>query len=185
MHARASDPTEAIVKLPRHVQTLLCTTLVWAAGAVVPVAPRAQTASSPPEASQFDFWLGDWALTWADTASGTNHVTKRWDRVIVEQFDGRPSVPLEGTSVSVYNALTGKWQQTWVDSQGGYLDFTGGFADGRMILARSFVRDGKTVNQRMVYYNIEPDRFDWNWERSDDGGTTWKVVWKIHYARKT
>jgi len=26
--------------------------------------------------------------------------------------------------------------------------------------------------------------FDWNWERSDDGGATWQVNWNIHYTRK-
>jgi len=36
----------------------------------------------------------------------------------------------------------------------------------------------------MVCYNITADEFDWNWERSDDGGNTWRVLWKIKYKRK-
>ena len=35
-----------------------------------------QKPCSAPEASQFDFWVGDWELTWSDTLHGTNHVEK-------------------------------------------------------------------------------------------------------------
>jgi hypothetical protein len=36
----------------------------------------------------------------------------------------------------------------------------------------------------MVWHNIGKDSLDWNWERSDDGGRTWKALWKTHYARR-
>jgi len=36
----------------------------------------------------------------------------------------------------------------------------------------------------MVWYNITENEFDWNWERSDDGGVTWDVKWQIKYKRK-
>jgi hypothetical protein len=53
-----------------------------------------------------------------------------------------------------------------------------------MILSRTFELKGKTVMQRMVWYNIKHKQFDWNWERSDDMGETWQVNWQIHYSRK-
>jgi hypothetical protein len=37
----------------------------------------------------------------------------------------------------------------------------------------------------MVWFDIHPDQFQWNWERSDDGGTTWRTLWHIDYKRKT
>jgi hypothetical protein len=43
---------------------------------------------------------------------------------------------------------------------------------------------GEACKQRMVWYNIEADQIDWNWERSNDGGTTWRVLWQIHYQKK-
>lgn len=138
----------------------------------------------PPEAAQFDFWVGEWNVSWKENQRGVNRITKRWDSVIVEEFDGRPESPLEGHSVSVYDAGAGLWKQTWVDNQGGYLDFTGKFADGKMTLSRSFQKDGKTVHQRMVWYDIARDAFTWNWERSLDEGKTWEVVWKIDYTRR-
>ena len=135
--------------------------------------------------SQFDFWLGKWELSWGEDGKGTNTITKILDgRVIRESFDGRPSMNLVGQSYTVYVEPLGIWKQTWVDNEGSYLDFAGGFQDGRMILSREAGRKEKKFLQRMVWHNIEKDRFDWNWERSDDQGATWKTLWKIHYKRK-
>jgi hypothetical protein len=53
-----------------------------------------------------------------------------------------------------------------------------------MILQRDAIVQGQPCKQRMVWYNITRDRFDWNWERSNDGGVTWRVLWQIQYTRK-
>jgi hypothetical protein len=140
---------------------------------------------SAPEVRQFDFWVGEWDVTWPDGGKGTNVIERALDDcVVVENFRGA-TIPLRGTSVSTYNQQLGKWQQTWVDNQGGYLDFVGEYKDGRMVLAREAAVHGARVQQRMVWHNITKDSFDWNWERSDDGGKTWKILWPIHYARKS
>jgi hypothetical protein len=140
--------------------------------------------SSPSEAHQFDFWLGHWNLTWGDQQHGTNVITAVLnDQVILENFSGQPATSLAGMSVSVFNRQSGKWQQTWVDNEAGYLDFVGEFKGGQMVLQRTAEANGQRFLQRMVWYNIEYEQHDWNWERSDDNGATWQVVWKIHYAR--
>lgn len=141
---------------------------------------------SAPEASQFDFWVGEWELTWADSGRGTNNITKPLGScVIQEQFRDLAPNSLIGMSVSVYNPTTKLWQQTWVDNQGGYMLFTGGFADGRMILSRETTRpDGTPVTQRMVFRDITADSLTWDWEASIDNGATWKINWQIRYHRK-
>jgi hypothetical protein len=53
-----------------------------------------------------------------------------------------------------------------------------------MILSREFEKDGKKINQRMVWYNIQENSLKWNWERSEDKGKNWKVLWEINYKRK-
>jgi len=137
------------------------------------------------ELRQFDFWLGEWDLTWGEDGRGTNVITAVLDqRVIQEQFDGRPATPLQGLSVSTYNMQLGKWQQTWVDNSGSYLDFVGEFAAGKMILSREATLAGQPILQRMVWYNIAEQSLDWNWERSTDDGETWQIMWHIHYQRK-
>jgi hypothetical protein len=92
---------------------------------------------------------------------------------------------LRGKSVSIFDVTAGKWKQTWIDNEGGYLDFVGESKDGQMILAREATRpDGTKGLSRMVFKNITHDEFDWSWEGSKDGGKTWTVVWPIHYKRR-
>lgn len=130
---------------------------------------------------QFDFWLGEWNAAW-EGGEGMNRIEMGFDgRVVVENFT---APDLIGMSVSVYDSERKLWCQTWVDNNGSYLDFTGGFTDGKMILTRDAFAKGQSFKQRMVWFNIAADRFDWNWERSDDGGSTWQVKWQIKYTRK-
>jgi hypothetical protein len=153
-----------------------------------------QSVSAPCEAAehrQFDFWLGDWELSWpasmgAPAGKGINHITTAFDGCVIEEhFDGTPDMPLRGHSDSVFNSRSGLWQQTWVDNQGSYLDFTGRWRDGKMVLEREAVTaKGQRIRQRMVWQKIAPNSLDWSWERSEDGGKTWQRLWPIHYIRK-
>jgi hypothetical protein len=132
---------------------------------------------------QFDFWLGEWDVSWGDDGKGTNQIKRVLnDKIIREEFKGGD---LHGLSFSSFDAERSLWCQTWVDNTGTYLDFTGKFEDGRMILSRDAIVKGEACKQRMVWHNIEENRFDWHWERSDDGGVTWRVLWQIKYQRKT
>ena len=159
---------------------------------IFPVIVLAQVPDKPcslPEAHQFDFWAGKWRAEWQDTdgnlVHGSNHVIKLFDGCVIEEnFDGRPGTELIGKSFSVYDQRQKEWKQTWVDNSGGYLDFTGRFIDGKMILSRHTAdRKGNPVLQRMVYYNIKENSFEWNWEISYDNGKTWDLKWKINYTR--
>lgn len=159
----------------------------------IPAIVTGQSASGPCSSDkmrEFNFWVGEWDLEWksadGEVQRGTNRIDWTLDGCVLrEQFDGGPSMPLKGQSYSMLDRSSGSWKQTWVDNQGSYLDFTGGFEDGKMILQRSFVdREGKEVKQRMVFFNIKKDSLDWNWERSDDGGKTWNLAWHIRYKRK-
>jgi hypothetical protein len=157
----------------------------------IPILPQdddSQKPCSSPEASQFDFWIGEWNVEWLNTdsiiAEGTNNVKSILGSCVIEEnFSGKPGVNFMGKSFSVYNPVKKMWQQTWVDDQGGYMVFTGGMEDNKMILSRKISRDDKKLIQRMVFYNISKDEFDWNWESSKDNGVTWKLNWKIHYSR--
>ena len=140
---------------------------------------------------QLDFWIGEWDLTWpgdkpGEVMHGTNSIKRIMDGCVVqENFSAGESGHLRGTSVSTFDLRSGMWKQTWVDNEGGYLDFVGEFKDGNMILRRETVRHGTKIGQRMVFKNISADEMDWNWEASQDGGKTWKVNWRIHYKRRT
>ena len=78
------------------------------------------------------------------------------------------------------------WQQTWVDNQGSYIALMGNYENGEMKLSTQprKLQNGKEMISRMVFYNIQPNNFDWRWEASTDNGSTWKTNWLIHYKRK-
>lgn len=163
-------------------------------GVLPPIAPaqNATSAAKPcsqAESKQFDFWLGEWTASWPasggqPTGTGHNSIKKTLDDCVVEEsFSGLESSPLRGMSVSMFNPATNKWQQTWVDNQGSYLDFVGEFDGKQMVLSREATnKQGQKVWQRMVWKNITPDAFDWSWESSKDG-KEWQVNWPIRYQR--
>ncbi len=139
---------------------------------------------TPPE-KQFDFWLGAWDVSWGEGQGGTNRIDKILDgKVIREQFDGNPAAPFRGMSLSVYDPRAELWRQTWVDTEGNYWAFSGGFEDGRMTLATEVEVEGKPVLLRMVFFDIAADELEWHWERSEDGGKSWELRWHIHYKRR-
>ncbi len=146
-----------------------------------------ETPCNQQESRQFDFWIGEWDLTWgedAEVGAGTNVITAELDSCVIEEnFTALEDEPFVGKSVSVYDSESGLWKQTWVDNHGNYLDFDGGFRDGKMILQRRTHQEDEEIWQRMVWYNISDDSLDWNWEKSTDGGQNWQVLWKIHYLR--
>jgi len=132
--------------------------------------------------NQFDFWLGEWKVTWGEDGTGTNRIERILDGKIIEENFIAPD--LHGISVSAYDPERGLWCQAWVDNNGTYLDFTGKFEDGKMILGRDAIVKGQACRQKMVWYDIQENKLEWNWERSDDNGQTWRVLWQIHYTRK-
>jgi hypothetical protein len=145
-----------------------------------------QKPCNDPKSSEFDFWIGNWSLTWNDTSKGTNSVNRVLDGCVVQENFSDPVQQFTGSSWSVYNPQTALWQQTWVDNQGGYIVLTGKFEKGEMILSTAPVtlKNGKQSVSRMIYYNIQRGSFDWSWENTTDNGNTWKLNWKIHYQRK-
>jgi hypothetical protein len=132
-----------------------------------------------------DFWLRDWAVSWGDGGQGTNSIRPILEgRVIEESFGGRDKDDvLLGRSLSVLDERDGQWRQTWVDSNGSYLDFVGVEVDGRIAFERETTLEGAPVVQRMVWLDVTADGMRWQWQRSRDGRASWQVSWEIAYRR--
>jgi hypothetical protein len=121
------------------------------------------------EQKQLDFWVGEWELTWPGQnggaeGRGSNSIKRILDGCVVEEtFSGGSSMHLRGHSVSIFDAPGGQWKQTWVDNEGGYLDFVGGMQDGHMSFWREAKRaGGLPVTMRMVWRNVKADSLDWS-----------------------
>ena len=148
-------------------------------------------APAPQPADLFDFWLGDWQVTWKN-ADGTpahahNHVSRILDgQVIEEQFEadaaGTPPL-LKGRSLSVRDPQ-GQWRQAWADNQGGFFALSGSADGDRRLFSTALVPAGEQVKgQRMIFHHITKDAFTWDWEGTTDGGKTWKLLWQLDYRR--
>ncbi len=146
-------------------------------------------------ARQFDFWVGEWDLAWpaeqaggdpGETMTGHNSISRMFGDCVIEENFTTADGSFRGHSVSVYDTKAEVWRQTWVDSAGAYLSFTGGMSAGRMVLATDPVEDGGRVTiNRMVFADITPDSIEWSWQRSTDGGSTWTDLWNISYRRSS
>ena len=143
------------------------------------------TGCNSPESKQLDFWIGDWDLTYGDGGKGRNRISKILDGcAILEEFSGAPGVPLDGRSFSTFDRASQRWKQTWVDNSGAYMDFVGSTDNGNRVFSREVTaRDGRKILQRMIFLDVTPDSLTWLWQRSDDGGASWKVSWEIRYKR--
>jgi len=91
----------------------------------------------------------------------------------------------KGKSMSVYEKRSGTWRQTWVDNSNEYIDLIGKI-DGnkRIFMTAATDSSGHKMLKRMVFYDITPNSFTWDWESSSDSGTTWNLQWRIHYKRR-
>lgn len=153
---------------------------------------QSTSVAKPQPADLFDFWVGDWDLTWTtakgDKLSGKNHIVKILGNVIEENFEASGPAsppPLKGKSVSILSAAGNVWKQTWVDNQGGYLTFVAQTdGDKRIFATDPVIRNGVAAYQRMVFHDIAKDSFTWDWEGTRDGGKAWNNLWKIQYKRR-
>lgn len=132
--------------------------------------------------TDLDFWVGEWDCTFGEDVWASNRITKTLGgRVILEEFRSKG---LSGMSTSVYNARLGRWRQTWVDDQGGYLVFEGGRVGEDFVLDQDPERSSSPGRARMVWSEITADGFDWDYQKQDEIGE-WKSAWLIRYTRRT
>ncbi len=142
-------------------------------------------AALPPEARQFDFWLGNWNGVIAGSGSAPNSITAfgvGGGIAILESFAGG-----SGTSVSFYSVKDQKWYQTWFDSDQLLIEVTGEFQNGRMVLTGQETRTttGAKLVGRESWFNISDNRYDFTYEVSPNGGQTFQTAFSARFTRNT
>lgn len=161
---------------------LLCFAL--GAQSVQPAAAAPANTCAKPENRQFDFWVGDWRVVDpAGKPQGTNLVTLIQNRcVLQEHWQGTDGSA--GTSFNLYDRSTKRWHQTWVDNSGGILLLNGGLVNGAMVMTQSrTLRPGSRIIERIAWTKLGPNKVRQLWDRSSDGGKTWRVVFDGIYIR--
>jgi len=94
-------------------------------------------------------------------------------------------MPFTGIGLTSYDRETQKWQTTWVDSMGARISmYAGDFADGQLVVSGEDKGQGMTYYSRLTTYNVTESGFDWKYEMSMDGGTTYVEGAKATYTRR-
>lgn len=150
----------------------------------VAAAPKAPLAS--PEARGFDFWIGDWNVT--DT-NGNQAGTSRVEKILngfVLQENWTSASGGNGKSWNTYDPNSKRWRQHWVDDSGRVVDYVDGVREGNhlTVTTRQSGADGRTVLNRMTFFDIDPTHVRQLGETSADEGATWKSTFDLMYTRK-
>lgn len=178
--------------------------IVMAVALQQPAAPAAPPPKPPdcsaPEHRQFDFWVGEWDVAPNPATRPANapapplgrkpasNVIEKAHRgcVIVENWDDGQGGT--GQSFNVYDRVRQRWQQTWVDSNGGLHEYWGGLKDGNMVFlgeaplppAAKFA--GKRTI-RLTFFPLGPDKVRQFSESLGSDGT-WTVNYDLIYTRR-
>lgn len=139
----------------------------------------------PPEARQFDFWIGEWTVTNAAGAvAGTNRIESVANGfALLENWQGVRGG--SGKSLNTWNAGKRCWQQYWVGNDGLVLELSGRLVGTKMVLSGAALGgDGTTTLHRISWTPNADGTVRQLWETSSDRGSTWKSVFDGLY-RKT
>ncbi|MBB5202928.1 hypothetical protein HNQ51_000221 [Inhella inkyongensis] len=158
----------------------------------------AQNSPSPPtrpatEATQFDFFLGDWRLELTPKAKGLAAmihgvpklqgrwtVRKAWDGLgLMDEmrvFDAAGNPVALSQTLRLFDARTQRWQSHSLDVLRARLSSSSGrWQQGEMQLeGQGLSAEGKPRLTRSRFYEIGPKGFRWRQDVSDDNGATWE-----------
>ena len=133
---------------------------------------------------QFDFWVGEWDVTAQGKIIAQSSIQKIVDGcVVLENYSQTGGYT--GKSLNFYDAVLGKWRQTYVDSTGRVAEFVGEYKDGAMRFeGEAHLANGQKRISRMSFYDLGADRIRQQAENSTDGGKTWRTVVDLLYVRR-
>ncbi|MDX1470465.1 MAG: hypothetical protein R3213_03135 [Flavobacteriaceae bacterium] len=120
----------------------------------------------------FDFWVGNWTVTGPDgNTVGTNLLEKIQDGCVLKENWQAANGKYTGTSFNFYNSSTQKWEQIWVDNNGGNL-YLSGNRDGNQMILRSTEltnREGKPFYHQITWTKNEDGTVRQLWETFTEG----------------
>jgi hypothetical protein len=148
----------------------------------------------PPEARQFDFWVGTWDVnlriqqgdaSWQDSIRSEARVYPILrGKAVLELWD---SAPIKGFSLRHFDTAKDKWV-LWLNwpsnNRANTGSLEGAFRHGRGEFFSSSTRpDGTTSMSRYSFSDITADSLRWDDAFSSDGGKTWTNSWIMEFSR--
>jgi len=144
---------------------------------------------APPESRQFDFLIGEWDVD-VTRYQGDGSVLMRhragWSakylnegRMIIDDFKPRAPTGQDVASIvtlRTYSVTMRRWEMTFLTALEPAMnaEFHGEYKDGEMLLEASGRNQaGNMIKNRIRFFDIEPDSFNWESRISQDDGKTW------------
>jgi len=148
-------------------------------------ATDADTCATNSANRQLDYWLGNWKIgSVGSPANAHSTVTLSLDKcLVVENWDGGGGH--SGQNVFGYSAADKSWYGMFADNKGRVHVFTSGkVADGTAEFeGTSRGLHGESVLNRVKVIRLNPNKVEQSWEKSNDNGSTWNVVFRGEYSR--
>ena len=132
--------------------------------------------------SDFDFWVGDWAVHLRDTNEliGHNQIERTCGGHVLTENYSTVRATFSGKSLNGYDHMRGRWHQCWMDTTGLVLDLYGNLIDGAMVMMGEVER-GKT--ERITWTPELDGTVRQHWQQSADDGASWNAVFDGVYRR--
>lgn len=136
----------------------------------------------------FDFWIGEWDAFRADTnaPAGRSSVRAEDSGCVITEHWTSVGQPYSGRSLNIYDRVSGRWEQFWVDSTGNRVHFTGGATATGMRIATETpvtVAPAQQAFSRMTFTNNPDGTVLQHGEQSADG-RTWTTAYAFIYRRR-
>jgi hypothetical protein len=162
--------------------------VVWSANSLQGQSSGGSTSPAPctsAENRQFDFWVGRW-----DVYPKKSPQKKVAQSLVEKLYSGcairenwMPIAPGgDGGSLNSYRPENGVWRQTWTDSGGAWVEFTGKWNGTAMVLDGIWPQPGHPKQRtRMTYTALPGGAVEQLGESSDDDGKSWQPSFDLIY----
>ena len=148
------------------------------------IAAQSPSQSRPcqdPRYRQFDFWIGEWDVFSGDRLVGRNRIERILDGcVLMENWVGQGGS--KGHSFNLFNAASGKWEQTWVDNSGTVINFKGSFDPNKQAMAFT-ANAADTSKHKMTFWRMPDGSIKQKWEAAAKG-QEYRVLFEGTYRRR-
>jgi hypothetical protein len=144
---------------------------------------------APPESKQFDFLIGDWDVAATKYKADGTVLTQYkaiWsaqylnnERMIMDDFKALAPTGQEVSSMvtlRTYSEVTRRWEMSGLAARqpAWNAEWHGEWKEGEMLLdAIGKNPNGITVTNKIRFFNIAKDSFNWESRMSMDSGKTW------------
>lgn len=106
---------------------------------------------------------------------GSNVITRDDQGCVIEENFSQQVY--RGRSVNVYDPVTAKWHQTYIDTEGNRMVLIGTYTGDRMLLY-------ETPGRRHSWRPLDANRIRLAMEESSNGGATWVERFTAQYTRR-